>query len=238
MAHKKGRPKMKKLMLIVLLISTVVSRALSPRLKAAKEDMDASVLLHIKVNRHSKSGVTETLYMGCSGTFVTPYNILTAAHCFDGSKPRVWARGPNDVLGYPCHLVAWDKQKDLALLSVPFRHGYVKFGNTPKRFAKVLNIGSPYSFEFVPSEGVVGMVDCPLEPYSGRFIVTTAMVNPGSSGGGAFDEAGRLIGVNTIAIGFMGWQGITLAVDVPTIKKFLADALDGRPAYRGLVHGI
>jgi len=47
------------------------------------------------------------------------------------------------------------------------------------------------------------------------------MINPGSSGGGLFSMKGDLIGVNTLAVGFLGWAGISLAVSTADIQEFL-----------------
>ncbi len=47
------------------------------------------------------------------------------------------------------------------------------------------------------------------------------MCNPGSSGGGAFNESGELIGVNTMIVGIFGWTGITLTVNTETVNEFL-----------------
>lgn len=184
-------------------------------------DMNASVWLHIKIvdgDTGNKTGGK------CSGTYIGPRTILTAAHCVEKSGIKyVWAKGINDTFGYPVKVTAIDRERDLALLIAPFKHSYVKLGDMPKRGDTVFNIGSPLNFEFVISEGIVSQTEYRNKSYGkAKYLVTTAMANPGSSGGGAFDKKGRLIGVNTMIIAFFGgWNGITMSVNVESIREFL-----------------
>jgi len=181
---------------------------------AYEKDMAASVLLHMKWQ--TDKGFA---YGGCSGTYILPDVILTAAHCVESPQTNLWAKGINDHFGYPVHLIAWDKRLDLALLQSPYKHYYIHIGKVPKRKSYVLNIGNPEGFDFVPSEGIVSIPDYSYGKQ--HFLITTAMANPGSSGGGAFDKNGRLIGVNTMIIGIFGWTGITMAVNTESINQFL-----------------
>jgi serine protease Do len=193
--------------------------------KVTQRALSASVVLHMKFVRVGSDGITKIGYAGCSGTFVSKYTILTAAHCVSNFNDKVWARGPDEKVGYPVRLVFYDRSKDLALLEAPFKHTYCKLGDMPIRGDVVLNIGSPLGFEFVPSEGIVGMTEYEAPGFKAKYLVTTAMANPGSSGGGAFSTNGSLIGVNTMIIGLFGWSGITLSVNVDTVKLFMAEAL-------------
>lgn len=213
-----------KLLLIALLLTPMTVNPFSNSKKVVLRDLKASVLLHTKSVRTNDKGIKERSFSGCSGTFIRPYTILTAAHCFESASTQVWARGPYESVGYPVHLVALDKKKDLALLDVPFKHPYAKIGAQPKRGDYILNIGSPMNFEFVPSEGMIGETEYVAKGFTAKYLVTTAMCNPGSSGGGAFNTKGELIGVNTMIVGIFGWQGITLTVNTDTVNLFLAEA--------------
>ena len=213
------------LLLIALLLTPMVVNPFNTHKRMILKDLKVSVLLHIKTITIGKRGIIrEAHYSGCSGTFIGPYTILTAAHCFETPTTMIWARGPYESVGYPVHLVAWDKKKDLALLDVPFKHSYVNIGSLPKRGDPVLNIGSPMNFEFAPSEGLIGETAYKAKGFTARYLVTTAMCNPGMSGGGAFNAKGELIGVNTMIVGVFGWQGITLTVNTDTVNTFLAAA--------------
>lgn len=200
-----------------------------PPVMAAKpfeRSVNSSVVVHLKVVEKDDKGKVSRSYGGCSGTFVTQNLILTAAHCFaQPGNITIWARGPNERHGYPCHLIIFNRGQDLALLEAPFRHPYVRLGNTPRRGDRVFSIGSPYNFEFVPSEGIVGAVAHTIKGFGAKFIVSTTMANPGSSGGGLFNQSGELIGVTSMTVGFFGWQGLSLAVNTETVKQFMATAL-------------
>lgn len=209
------------LLVFFLILSFVVEQV--PCKTYTEKDMRASVLLHMK-GTETKQGKEELIRAGCSGTYIDSTHILSAAHCFEGYHvTNIWARGENEANGYPVHLMALDLPKDLAILESPYSHYHTWLGRLPKAGDEVINIGSPYNFEFVISQGVVGCRHVHIKGHDCSFLLTTAMINPGSSGGGVFDKHGRLVGVNTISVGIFGWSGISLAVDVDTVRKFLEE---------------
>lgn len=59
---------------------------------------------------------------------------------------------------------------------------------------RVIAIGAPHGLDLTISDGIVSSLR-PLD--GGTLIQTTAPVSPGSSGGGLFDSAGRLVGIVT-----------------------------------------
>lgn len=86
---------------------------------------------------------------------------------------------------------------DLALLAVDTgdaRPVALRRSNDLVVGERVYAIGSPRGFEQTLSEGLVSG----LRPEQrARVVQTSAPISPGSSGGGLFDEAGRLVGITT-----------------------------------------
>lgn len=190
--------------------------------RIAAQDLRYSVLLHMRGTQKDRNGKIRRVSAGCSGTYVAPRLILTAAHCFTGyDADKMWARGPDDILGYQVKVYKLDSGLDLALVSTVYPHAYAKLGASPHVGDEVLNIGSPLDFEFIASQGIVSALHFDTNEFRGTYTVSTAMVDHGSSGGGMFDKKGRLIGVNTLSVGMFGWGGLTMAVDDVTIRGFL-----------------
>ena len=78
----------------------------------------------------------------------------------------------------------------------------------------VYAIGSPQGLELTISEGIISSLR--LVPDAGTVIQTSAAISPGSSGGGLFDSAGRLIGITTFQS--KSGQNLNFAVPAEWIK--------------------
>ncbi len=90
-----------------------------------------------------------------------------------------------------------DPDRDLCQLSVPDLQATPITLGTAKKLRvgqRVYAIGAPQGLELTLSEGLISS----LRPYEGsQYIQTSAAISPGSSGGGLFDDQGRLIGITT-----------------------------------------
>jgi S1-C subfamily serine protease len=81
---------------------------------------------------------------------------------------------------------------------------------------KVYAIGSPQALENTISEGIISG----LRTAKGvRYVQTTAAITYGSSGGGLFDEEGRLVGITTK--GFKGGGNLNFAVAADEVLEVL-----------------
>jgi Flp pilus assembly protein TadD len=80
--------------------------------------------------------------------------------------------------------------------------------------AKVYAIGAPHGLELSLSEGIVSNL---RDVDGGRYIQTTAPISPGSSGGGLFDEEGRLLGLPSFYLA--EGQQINFAVPVEWLRE-------------------
>lgn len=190
--------------------------------KEVNRVLDVSVLIRAKQYEMDENTLKIKRGMaGCSGTFISGDVVLTAAHCFSHPTTDVWVRDPHVKWGFRAQIIKLYPEHDLALLRVEKmkNHPYAKLATSVRVGEKVINVGSPLSFEFLVSEGIVAKLHHKTRPFKSTYTITTAMINPGSSGGGAFNEAGELIGVNTMSAGgFFGWAGISMAVDIESIR--------------------
>lgn len=78
---------------------------------------------------------------------------------------------------------------------------------------KVYAIGAPKGLDLTLSEGIISSL---REVEAGRYLQISAPISPGSSGGGLFDEEGRLIGLPTFYLA--EGQQLNFAVPVEWVK--------------------
>ncbi len=132
-----------------------------------------------------------------SGVKLPDGSVATNCHVLkDGTTYRVRYRGKV----YPASLDKADWNRDVCSLRVPgLPAPPVVLGSTKtlQVGASVYAIGTPEGLQRTLSEGIVSS----LRPVgSGSYIQTTAAISPGSSGGGLFDDHGRLLGLTSFFI--------------------------------------
>ncbi|MDP1537713.1 MAG: tetratricopeptide repeat-containing serine protease family protein, partial [Burkholderiales bacterium] len=153
-----------------------------------------------------------------SGVILPSGKIATNCHVVKDGVSFLAGRGKSLVAAT---LYAGDEDKDLCLLQAD------KLGGTPAQIGKaatlkigeaVYAVGAPKGLELSLSDGIVSQLRGSPPP----LIQTTAAISPGSSGGGLFDSAGRLVGLTTLYID--DGQSLNFAMPV----EWLADLKPGK----------
>lgn len=171
-----------------------------------------------------KIGIITTTYKGtCSGAYISPDGlVLTCAHCFDDANiKKVFIKNAKGQV-YKAELLKIDTKRDLALLAATedVKVAFFLPGRSPQIGQQVISLGSPLGIQGTATVGyVTNLID-----EKGHFIVHSAFVNPGNSGGPLIDLQGRLIGINEAMLNYGFFQqahGLYIAISVPTIKEFL-----------------
>lgn len=149
-----------------------------------------------------------------TGVAIEPDTVITNCHVAQAGDV-VQVRDQQALL--PASIVVADEEFDLCKLRV---HGLsarpVTLGASTQLNVgqKVFAIGSPQGLDLTLSDGLVSSL---REGPAGTFIQTTAPVSPGSSGGGLFDQRGRLVGIITFQM--RSGQNLNFAIPVEWIDK-------------------
>lgn len=129
-----------------------------------------------------------------SGVMIEPQVLITNCHVVR-SGVQYRAKIGKEVL--PATVIMADEEFDLCRLGVPGSTAPpVVLGSTDslRTGQKVFAIGAPQGLDLTISDGIISSLRTLA---SGRVIQTTAPISPGSSGGGLFDDAGKLVGIMT-----------------------------------------
>lgn len=149
-----------------------------------------------------------------SGVVVGQGEILTNCHILqDSTYNRITSRDKT----YDSTLIYADKKNDLCLLVAPeVKNPVVKVGKASslKVGSQVYAIGSPQGLELSLSEGLVSQL---RGDKSVPLIQTTAPLSFGSSGGGLFDNDGKLVGITSFQIA--DGQNLNFAIPIDLQKN-------------------
>lgn len=129
-----------------------------------------------------------------SGVVVAPFLVATNAHVVEGTQGLTVKQGQST---WAVSQVRTDRSRDLCLLTVPgLTLPPVEPAPEPVESGQeVLAVGYPGGQGPVVS---VGRLRGIWHHGQGRLLQSDATTLPGSSGGGLFDEAGRLLGLTTL----------------------------------------
>lgn len=133
-----------------------------------------------------------------SGVVIDPAGIIvTNLHVIRGAEKALVRLASGEVYESVV-IVGADSQKDLALLKIAGTAlAVAEIGNSDEApiGQSVYAIGAPKGLELTMSEGIVsGRRESPA---GYQLIQTSAALSSGSSGGGLFDDMGRLIAITT-----------------------------------------
>jgi serine protease Do len=129
----------------------------------------------------------------------------------------------DDEKTYKARVVGTDPKTDVALLKVDGNDfPYVAFADgTPQVGDWVIAVGNPYGLGGSVTAGIISARgrDIGSSPYD-DFLQIDAPVNKGNSGGPAFNENGRVVGVTTAIFSPSGGSvGIGFAIPADTVKS-------------------
>jgi len=196
------------LLAVIVLLLNVEAEA-----KTASEVFDIASKSIVIVIAYDDKGNLSSFGSGVvlpNGQIATNYHVIATA-----SKIFVLHQGENSP-AFPKHT---DKERDVCTIAAPsFKAEPVILGQTDalKIGAPVYAIGAPEGLELTFSEGIISGL---REVDGGRYIQTTTPISNGSSGGGLFDENGRLIGL--MSFFHREGQNLNFALPVEWIKNLL-----------------
>ncbi len=127
---------------------------------------------------------------------------------------------------YPkVRIVATQAKWDLALLKIEDA-GETTFPVVPlaepgklQQGETVFAIGSPLGMDRSVARGIVSQKDRVLS--GALYVQTTAAINPGNSGGPLFNLRGEVVGVNDLKLAGIGLEGLSFAIPVETLRRFI-----------------
>ncbi|NHQ59035.1 tetratricopeptide repeat protein [Chlorobium sp. BLA1] len=169
----------------------IVFTTLPTEAKSAAEvfaDVSGSVVVIHNYDKNEKLQNIGSGVMLASGKVATNYHVIEQT-----GKITVIYKGRE----YPATPLYFDRFRDVCSLNVPgLPESRITIGSTHelKTGDKVYALGAPQGIELTFSDGIISGL---RQVDKGFYIQTTAPISAGSSGGGLFDENGRLIGLPT-----------------------------------------
>jgi tetratricopeptide (TPR) repeat protein len=152
-----------------------------------------------------------------SGVVVQPDLVATNCHVVRNAESLRVVTASGEL---PARWLRQHPNQDICLLSVaglaltPVR---TRASGTPAIGESVFAVGNPLGFGLAVSAGLLAATETVK---TRRVLVSTAVLSPGSSGGGLFDQEGRLIGITTAVLGI--GQGLNLSLSADALEDLIA----------------
>jgi len=145
-----------------------------------------------------------------------PYSVITNHHVIEACENNADAvRVSNGTTNYISSLFTFDKENDLAIIATQARIVPLEISPRPSPGWWSMALGSPFGLEKSVSTGNV------MNITPGGYVISTAPVNPGNSGGPLVNSLGQVMGTNTAFL--RGFQSVNIASDVDLLCKSLVD---------------
>jgi len=180
----------------------------------------------------------ESLSYG-SGFILKENFILTNFHVVEDATEVIVSL--SDRREFTAEIIGVDPLSDLAVLKVDGKNlPKVDVGNSSslKVGDWVVAIGSPFSFDFSVTAGIVSAKGRSIQNNNiGNyvpFLQTDVAINPGNSGGPLFDLDGRVVGINSqIYSRSGGYQGLAFAIPINVAVDVADQIIDNGFVSRG-----
>ena len=174
-----------------------------------------------------------------SGFILKDNYILTNFHVVEDATEVIVSL--SDRREFIAEIVGVDPLSDLALLKVEGKNlPQVNAGNSDdlKVGDWVVAIGSPFSFDFSVTAGIVSAKGRSIQNNNiGNyvpFLQTDVAINPGNSGGPLFDLDGKVVGINSqIYSRSGGYQGLAFAIPINVAVDVANQIIDKGEVSRG-----
>jgi hypothetical protein len=201
------------LLLTTFLGAAVSASALTPRQIFA--DASESVVTIITFDS------SDSPLMTGSGVYLGEDAVVTNCHVLNGANKAVISH--NQKMSVATSLIGHREDEDICILKTDIDLRPVSIGQSSLSQIgdRVYAIGAPRGLPLTLSDGLIsGKLKLPI----GEMLQITAPISPGSSGGGLFNENGRLIGITTLYL--KDSQQINFAVPAEWVIEVLKNRAD------------
>ncbi|MEN3109746.1 S1C family serine protease [Uliginosibacterium paludis] len=162
--------------------------------------------------------------VGSASAVVTaPRELITNCHALARATTVVLVKGKQR---FAARLEAADVERDLCLLAVDdssFNAPAIDIADSDRLTVgqRVFTVGNPAALEITLADGLLSRL---VEDKQNvlEAIQTSAPISPGSSGGGLFDDTGRLIGITSSTYWPGVAQNLNFAIPVNWLKEVRA----------------
>ena len=168
-----------------------------------------------------------------SGVVVGTNEVVTNCHVVSGATEIVVRQAADarsrETYRMAAKLTAQNETRDLCVLfvdelSIPPAAKPVPLGvaRNVSIGEEVYAIGAPRGLELSLSRGIISQLRGEGGKRAAPILQTDAAISPGSSGGGLFDQDGKLIGITTFKALGTGTEGLSFAIPVEWVVELTA----------------